>query len=235
MQKKSVATKKTVIFIVEGSSDKKALEKIFQGIYRHKNVVFRFTDGDITSDEKTSKENVCDVIYKKVKNYIDENKLRKTDIWQIVQIFDTDGAYIPDSAAAKGESKGFVYTPTKIFCDNVQRIIERNQKKRDLMDYLLTVNTINGIPYTAYYMSSNLDHALYDQQNLEEGLKGEFADAFYEEFIGKEELFIEYLTNWVANGVPESFPMSWKYIKEDLHSLERHTNLNLYFKQNPYL
>ena len=33
--------KKAVVFIVEGNSDKKALEKIFQKIYNHKDIVFK--------------------------------------------------------------------------------------------------------------------------------------------------------------------------------------------------
>ena len=43
-------TKKAVIFIVEGKSDKKALEHIFQVIYKHKNFTFEFNRGDVTSD-----------------------------------------------------------------------------------------------------------------------------------------------------------------------------------------
>lgn len=43
--------KKTIIFIVEGSSDKAALENIFKKIYRrNKEIDFGFTNGDITSD-----------------------------------------------------------------------------------------------------------------------------------------------------------------------------------------
>lgn len=50
-------TRKTVLFIVEGSSDKTALEKIFRSIYKNnKNIEFKFTDGDISSDEATTKE-----------------------------------------------------------------------------------------------------------------------------------------------------------------------------------
>ena len=52
-------TRKTVLFIVEGSSDKAALEKIFKTIYRaDKNIDFRFTDGDISSDQTFLKSDV---------------------------------------------------------------------------------------------------------------------------------------------------------------------------------
>ena len=103
------------------------------------------------------------------------------------------------------------------------------------MDYLLTCSGIKGIPYRCYYLSSNVDHALYNKQNLSDGLKRKYAEAFYWQFMGKEHLFIKYLDMEVVNGVPDGFLASWRYIKEDLHSLQRHTNLNIYFKENPIL
>ena len=69
--------------------------------------------------------------------------------------------------------------------------------------------------------------------NLDDEAKAAYADAFYEQFLGNEKFFIDFLNIEVVNGVPESFPASWRYIKEDLHSLERHTNLNIYFMQHP--
>ena len=48
-------------------------------------------------------------------------------------------------------------------------------------------------------------------------------------------MFIDFLKEEVANGVPTAFLASWRYIKEDVHSLERHTNLHIYFEMNPYL
>lgn len=39
---------KAVIFIVEGATDKRALENIFKKIYRYKDIHFEFTHGDIT-------------------------------------------------------------------------------------------------------------------------------------------------------------------------------------------
>ncbi len=44
----------------------------------------------------------------------------------------------------------------------------------------------------------------------------------------------DFLKDEAANGVPDSFPASWRFIKEDVHSLERHTNLHIYFETNPY-
>jgi len=234
MARKVTETKKVVIFIVEGNSDKKALEKIFQKIYKHKNIVFKFTDGDITSDETMNIYTVCDAIYDKVNEYTKDKKLQSKHIWQIVHIFDTDGTYVPDSAIVKGDSKKYVYSPTEISCRNIQSVLDRNKRKSKLMNFLLEQKDIKGIPYIGYFMSSNLDHALYDEQNLADDLKGDYADAFYTEFVGREELFVDFLKDEVVNGVPDGFPVSLHYIKEGLHSLERHTNLHIYFEQNPY-
>ncbi len=57
--------RKTVLFIVEGVSDKAALEKIFDRIYKYdRRIVFRVTNGDISSDSSVSVKNVEEKIHK---------------------------------------------------------------------------------------------------------------------------------------------------------------------------
>ena len=176
-----------------------------------------------------------DEIFNLINAYLKDQKLKVSDVWQIVHIFDMDGAYIPDDNIIEGSSSKFVYSTTNISCNNIEKVKERNSKKRTIMDYLLKVSTIRNIPYKCYYLSSNLEHALYDKLNLSEEEKRDYADNFYDMFLDKEILFVEFLNKVVVNGVPDSFPSSWRYIKEERHSLERHTNLNLYFKENPIL
>lgn len=227
-------TRKTVLFIVEGSSDKAALEKIFKSIYKNnKNMEFKFTDGDISSDEMTTTKNVEERIYQIVKDFMEDKKLNKKDLYQIVQLFDTDGAYIPESAIVYGGNSRITYSTTNIICKDIQKVVSRNVMKTDIMDYLLGISDIKNIPYSMYFMSCNIDHALYDEINLDHELKQDYADAFYEKFIGKEHLFVEFLKTDVVNGVPDTPNGSWRFIKEGLHSLERHTNLHIYFVQNP--
>lgn len=227
--------KKVVIFIVEGQTDKRTLEKIFKKIYRNKNIHYEVTDGDITTNDKININNVENEIFNLINAYLKDQKLKVSDVWQRVHIFDMDGAYIPDDNIIEGSSSKFVYSTTNISCNNIEKVKERNSKKRTIMDYLLKVSTIRNIPYKCYYLSSNLEHALYDKLNLSEEEKRDYADDSYDMFLDKEILFVEFLNKVVVNGVPDSFPSSWRYIKEELHSLERHTNLNLYFKENPIL
>ena len=84
MGKKIKETKKVFVFIVEGQSDKHALEKIFQKIYKNKNIIFKVTDGDITSDERMDESKVVDEIWLKVDEYIKDKKITKKDIAQII-------------------------------------------------------------------------------------------------------------------------------------------------------
>lgn len=80
--------KKTVLFIVEGISDKEALEKIFKQIYKNnKEIEFTFAQGDISSDENTTEMNVEDKIYNIVLDFMKDKKLNKADICQIIQLF----------------------------------------------------------------------------------------------------------------------------------------------------
>lgn len=226
--------KKTVIFIVEGSSDKAALENIFKKIYkRNKEIDFGFTNGDITSNPAITIANVENKIYETVQGVIRDKKLKNSDVIQIVQIFDMDGAYIQDSAIVNGTTYAFEYSTTNISCTYPSRAIERNRGKREIMNYLLKQTMIKSFPYEMYFMSCNLDHALYNEINLDKDLKQEYADEFYEKFVGKEYLFPEFLESYVVNEVPDNMTASWKYIKEGLHSLERHTNLHIYFKTHP--
>lgn len=160
--------KKTIIFIVEGSSDKAALENIFKKIYRrNKEIDFGFTNGDITSDPTVTIANVENRIYETVQEVIKDKKLKNSDVIQIVQIFDMDGAYIPDSAIVNGPTYAFEYSTTNISCTYPQRAIGRNKDKRDILEYLLNQTMIKSFPYEMYFMSCNLDHALYNEINLD--------------------------------------------------------------------
>lgn len=226
-------TRPVVLFIVEGASDKTALKKIFQKLYKLKEINFQVTAGDITSDKSTTVQNVEDKIYKIVKEFIDDKKLSKNDILQIVQIFDTDGAFIKNEFIESGNEAKFEYTLVSIKCKYKEKVKDRNKRKSEIINHLLSIEDIKEIPYDKYFMSCNLDHALYNKQNLSEEQKQDYADAFYETFKDAPRTFIKFLKQDVVNGVPGSYPQSWQYIKEGFHSLERHTNLNIYFDKNP--
>lgn len=225
--------KKVVFFIVEGATDKNALGRVFTKLYKNKQVKFHFTSGDITSDLNNTSKDAELLIENAVRAYIADKKLKKNDIWEIVQIFDMDGAYIAEDDILEQGDKKFKYTDEGIMTNDKPMVIQRNIHKVELMDFLVSKGEIYGIPYTGYYFSSHLDHALYGVRDLTSDQKVEFSHAFAEEFNGKERSFIDFLSTVVSNGCPDEYKASWDFIKVGLNSLDRHTNLHVYFLKNP--
>ena len=226
-------TKKVVFFIVEGQTDIDSLQQLFRKIYKGQSILFRFTHGDITSDTNISTETINDIIYGYVKETLDEYGYYKNDIWQIIQVFDMDGAYIDDSCIFEDKEKDvFYYQDNGIFYKSKQSVIERNQHKRELMDYLVdNVSDIEGIPYYTFFMSTDLDHAIHGLRNLSVEEKIKYADKFYDTYKNNTDGFIRLLKNDIC---PKQNHKTWKYIRErNLNSLSRCTNLGKYFNHNP--
>lgn len=53
--------------------------------------------------------------------------------------------------------------------------------------------------------------------------------------IYKKDRTVEFRVTDVVNGVPDNMSLSWVFIKSEMHSLERHTNLHIYFSLHPVL
>ena len=158
---------------------------------------------------------------------------RHHDIWQIIQIFDMDGAYIDDSCIfSDKERKEFYYTDKGIYYKNTDAVKNRNRSKRELMDYLIDeVSEIHDIPYFKFFMSTDLEHALHGKRNLSDTEKQQLADLFYEKYRDKTNDFINFLKSEVNCPAKKH---TWSYIRErGAHSLSRCTNLGIYFEKNP--
>ena len=225
-------TKKVFVFILEGYSDKTALEGILKRIYTNRFIYSVVTYGDITSNIDIDIEDLEELIYKTVKQQTGVNKIKMSDIINIIQICDTDGVYIPDSNIVCGENKNFIYTVSNIITSNIKDAKKRNKHKREAITYLLHKDKIKNIPYQLFYMSCNLDHVLYNEQNLNETLKVDYADNFFKKFQNRPMDFIPFIKENAFN-VPENYTDSWNYIAEELHSLERHNNLFICFNSHP--
>ena len=98
------------------------------------------------------------------------------------------------------------------------------------LNRLITTKKIWKIPYSVYYMSCNLDHALYGKLNTSDEDKEKDAHAFAKQYKDDVPGFLKYISESDFS-VMDGYKESWKYIKQDLHSLERHTNLGICFIQ----
>jgi len=166
-----------------------------------------------------------------VKNYA-AKYFKPADFKQVIHLIDMDGAFIPDDSVLEDKTavKPF-YTPTEIRTANTAAIVRRNRQKAANIRRISTLNKVwNTIPYCAYYMSCNLDHALYDKVNSTDDDKEKDANAFVRRYKDHLDEFLAYISDsdFACTG---DFRESWKFIQQERHSLERHTNFGLCFRE----
>jgi hypothetical protein len=165
-------TKKVILFIVEGVTDKTSLGGIIDKLVSSKLVKFYITGGDITSDRFSNSANAVSKVNDHVKNFLGrEIGLKKGDIIQIVHLIDMDGAYIGSDQIQVEDIEGFAYSETAITASSVERVTERNNRKQQAINRLSLCPKISGIPYSMYYFSCNLEHVLHNEVNLLDELK----------------------------------------------------------------
>lgn len=225
-----MASKKVVLFIVEGIYDKVSLGGIVKALYKDKNIFFQITDGDITTDIATTPSNVIEKINNHIKISMRETHYKKSDIIQIVHLVDTDGTFIKDEKITYEECNSTYYTLQDIRTKSVEFIKKRNQKKSQILCKLNRKSEISGIPYKIYYFSCNLEHVLHNIQNATNEEKEELADVFADRFYSNPEEFISFINDDDII-LSSDYNQSWEAIKIDENSLKRYTNFNLFFEE----
>lgn len=226
-----MARKKIVFVIVEGPSDDTAFGVLLNRIYDKNMVHIEIMHGDITSDLSVNASNIVSHIGNVVKAYADANHYDKSHFKEVIHLIDMDGAYISDENILEDRSaQKPVYSLIDIRTANPNTIVQRNARKRENIDRICSCLKIWAIPYSAYYMSSNLDHVLYGKLNSTDDEKEDDAYMFAKQYKNNISGFIEYITDSDFS-VSNDFKESWEYIKKDFHSLERHTNFGICFKE----
>lgn len=121
---------------------------------------------------------------------------------------------------------------------DVDSIISRNDKKSKILNCLSTMTSMykgkNSVPCHMYYMSCNLDHVLYNEQNAEDSRKVELANDFQDKYIDNPDEFVTFMSN-SSFTVLGDYNETWNFIKRDLNSLNRYSNFhNIYYFQVLY-
>lgn len=222
--------KKIVFVIVEGPSDEEALGVILNRVYDSKAVYVQVMHCDITTELDVNAGNVVAKIGDVVKQYAGR-AFKPGDFSRIIHITDMDGAFIPDDAVVEDAAAVKpLYSVTEIRTQRKSGIENRNQRKRECLNRLSAASRIWGVPYQIYYMSCNLDHALYGKLNSTDDEKEADSFAFAKKYRDDIPGFMKYISESDFS-VAGSYPQSWQYIREGLRSLERHTNFGLCFQE----
>jgi hypothetical protein len=227
-------TKKIILFIVEGTSDRDSLSLILSRLINEEAIEFQVFYGDITADRYSTQQNIITRIDNEVKKFIKRlNGIKRDDICKIVHLIDIDGAYIKNEECFIEDpsiERGFAYTDKTISGNSINNILNRNEKKSSIMNKISSLSVVGGTSYSAYYFSCNLDHVLHDERNLGGDLKSDCAFDFAERFDGKEDDFIKFLheSDFAA---PGDHKATWTFIKEGYNSLDKYCNFHLFFNR----
>lgn len=241
--------RRTIIIIVEGQSEMEALSNIisvlfddyYNGLF---NVEFVITGGDVTSEKGIMPRNIENWISVQcIQKFLSKMYLEAEDIDHIIQFTDLDGAYIDDSCIVEDYKIDSVcYTEDCIRAKKKKDIIKRNERKRKNLDYLSSIeqfsiykNTLKiaDIPYQIFFFSSNLDHFLYGEQNLDDNKKVSSAIDFSVRISPNE-----FESMLIEGGSLQRFAMeekgykeSWDFAKDSKNSLQRLSNIRVLIEE----
>lgn len=230
-------TKKFILFLVEGKNDEREIGAILHtpcfDRYRNKyQIQFLTNGGDVTAAAKVTASNIQgklnDILLNFRRNGVPFNNIRVDEIQEFVQIVDMDGAFIPPENIVRGNVRDFDYTSTSIITSNIDGAIGRNRKKADILRKLSEISQVGNVPYSVYYASCNMDHLLFDKRNPPPNVKTGCAYHFIERCTADPSVLNDSIFKHgiMAEG---TYADSWVYIQQGCNSLNRHTNINLFF------
>ncbi|MDD3350034.1 MAG: hypothetical protein PHC40_04155 [Eubacteriales bacterium] len=225
-----MARKKIIFIIVEGLSDEEALGVVLNKIYDSNRVYIHIMRCDITTEKGATPSNIITKVCDPLKQYAAGNHFAKVHFQEIIHLVDTDGAYISEDLLIEDKALSEqVYSTENIRTPNKVGIAKRNIQKSANLNKLASISKIWDLPYQVYYMSSNLDHVLYNKINSTRAEKEKDSLGFAKKYKDDEAGFISYISNSDFS-VMTDYKGSWEHIKTGANSLKRYTNLGLCFK-----
>ena len=221
--------KKVVVVIVEGPSDEAALGPMIKQKFDMDQVRFLVVNGDITAGSAQDPDTCIEKIKERLEIIKERYAYEDDDFLRIIHVTDADGVYALGSVVEKNVSSIRYYTD-HVEAKHAQSVIDRNRRKRRLLNLLSRTESINGIPYQIFYNACNLEHVLWNRMRVTSSKdKIRLADEFAEAYENNFREFVRFIcSDEVA--VPGNYQETWEFIKEGYNSLNRNTNLHLVFQ-----
>lgn len=228
-------SRKVVILIVEGISDRELFYEYLYERYQPLGIKFKVYNGDIfftTRSNKQIKSRIGDVINEVIK----ENKFKYEDILTAIHIMDTDGCFIPETSLIQkpDQDRHTIYENDIISVakfNQLEYLKNRNNCRKRNVNTMCNINNViaNKVKYHLFYFSRNLEHVLFNEPNAQENKLKE-VELFIKELEIDLELFLARLMPKIKNGDFDTlYKNTWIRIKEGNNSLKRETNTSLIF------
>ena len=226
-----MAKKKILLFIVEGPTDETSLSTVLSRIFSSDEIKFHVVHGDVLTRNFAGTDGIKKAVYAQIKSFCDRSWgiYNLKDICRVVHLTDTDGVFVTDEAVIKEDIKGKkypFYTDSQILTPKPANIIDRNVRKSSNIAKLSSIGRIGGIPYSFYYFSCNLDHVLHGRNNLSEAEKIVCSRDFDLKYADDPNAFIRFMKD-ESFAVQGAYQETWTFIKQGVHSLERHSNFGI--------
>lgn len=217
---------------MEGPTDEEALALVYSKLVKEHDIEFDILHTDITADENMTAKYIKEQIKKEVSDYLRKNPfIKKKDILKVVQIIDTDGAFVPRSFVRQSDAGKTEYFATYISAKNLDRMIRRNISKRAIVYRLMRSEEVAGFLYEIYYFSRNLEHVLHNiERDLTDDEKENLAYEIVEQYEKYPEKFLKLLYDESFH-VPGTYEETWKFIMENGNSLKRYSNMSVFFEK----
>ena len=225
-------TKKVILFLVEGPTDEEALAVIFTKLVNNHDIEFDVLHTDITADEGMTVKYIEDRIEAEINKYLLKNPfIEPDDILKVIQIIDTDGAFISPSLVKQSENGKTEYFDTHINAKDKDRLIRRNISKRTIVCTLYKRENVAGFPYEIYYFSRNMEHVLHNKAgDLNDKEKEDLAFEIADQYSEQPEKFLEYLYDDGFH-VCGTYKDTWEFIMKGSNSLNRYCNVAVFFER----
>ena len=223
-----MAKRKVVLFIVEGPSEELALGLILSRLFEASNEVrFEVMHGDPLTKWRFSKvpqgaapaEKIDERIRNSVLDYLAASspKLGWSNLDRVIQLTDTDGSYVDDSMVEAPDAETL---QRKLDTFHMKQASTQRLLRRSMLTYKR-----KSVPYSLYYFSSNLEHALHGIENeLSDEDKTRLAREFQLKYRNDIAGFLDLMQEICPS---EDYRESWDFIQTDVNSRNRWSNLGL--------
>lgn len=226
-------TKKVVIVIVEGLSDRTVLGGLLPKLSDEYLFRFKIIHGDLLTQASITSDMIIANVNRQVGYAISEYKYRPNDIHAIIHVLDLDAIYIEDEKIIERERIDRVYyTETEMYVKDYCQIVRRNSQKILNLNRLLTTKYLrrghNQIPYCLHFMSINLDHVIGSDPNLRTSdEKAKLSYDFVEKFRHHEQGFLTFSKNRLLEEMHD-YDSSWEVMQRSENALKRTSNIYYY-------
>lgn len=225
-------TKMIILLLVEGPTDEDTLALIYSKLVKEHDLEFAVLHTDITADEDMTAKYIEEKIQAEVEKYLVKNPfIQWGDILKLVQIIDTDGAFVSSARVKQSNTGKTEYFDTHIDAKNKNRLTRRNLSKRKIVYHLANVEEVAELPYEIYYFSRNLEHVLHNiPQDLTDEEKEDLAFEIADRYSQNPEEFLHFLYD-TAFHVDGTYGETWKFIMQNGNSLKRYCNMTIFFER----